>query len=74
MMNLAKLMSTMKHPVMLYGQEKTTPTLLGILVLLSNYLHILNSSFSIPTYYFKLMTISSEDMSRNAMLEIISKY
>ena len=59
---------------MLYGQETTTPTLLGILVLLSNYMHILNFSFSIPTYYFKSMTISSKDMSRNATLEIISEY
>ena len=57
--------------------QTPTDTLLGILVILSNYMHILNSSFSIPTYYFKLMFyyyFLPKDMSRNATLRIISEY
>ena len=50
---------------------------LGILVLLSIYMHILNSFFSFLTYYSKtdvLLLFSSNDMSRDAMLKMISEY
>ena len=50
--------------------------LLGILVLLSIYMHISNSFFNIHLLFQTdvLLLFSSKDMSKNATLKIIFKY
>ena len=74
---LGKTVSTPIYSLWVVMSLQCLGLVLGILVFFSNYVHILNFSFSIPTYYFKLMFyyyFLPKDMSRNATLRIISEY